>query len=135
MVHAYVKTISLIQMYGVSTTYIVSFLFGVWLHAQTYFKHQETASAQENREYVLSEMCRALKTIAVVVDDDDLSKLNPSDVIVVPLAEEGEVERSLMFVQVRHMCTSAISSRSGLTRGANVGVLRGMNVILQILYL
>ena len=115
-------------MYGVSTTYIVSFLFGVWLHAQTYFKHQETASAQENREYVLSEMCRALKTIAVVVDDDDLSKLNPSDVIVVPLAEEGEVERSLMFVQVRHMQTCAVSNRSGLTRGADVGVLRGMNV-------
>lgn len=115
-------------MYGVSATYVVSFLFGVWLHAQTYFKHQETASAQENREYVLSEMCRALKTIAVVVDDDDLSKLNPSDVIVVPLAEEGEVERSLMFVQVRHMQTCAVSSRAGLTRGANVGVLRGMNV-------
>ena len=48
-------------------------------------------------------MRRALKTIAVVVDGDDLSKLSPSEVIVVPLAEEGEVERSLMFVEVGYV--------------------------------
>ena len=71
---------------------------------QTYLSHRGTSSAQENRDYILSEMRRALKTIAVVVDGDDLSKLSPSEVIVVPLAEEGEVERSLMFVEVGYVC-------------------------------
>ena len=45
-------------------------------------------------------MHRALKTIAVVVDDDDLSKLNPNEVIVVPTAVEGEVEHNLLCVEV-----------------------------------
>lgn len=70
--------------------------------SQTYFALKETTPAQENRDYILSEMHRALKTIAVVVDGDDLSELNPSEVIVVPTAEEGEVEHSLMFVEASH---------------------------------
>ena len=84
-------------------------------HSQTYFAHKEATPAQENRDYILGEMRRALKTIAVVVDGDDLSELNPNEVIVVPSAEVGEVERSLMFVEVSHLyvglCTT-YSTRS-----------------------
>lgn len=91
--------------------------------------HQGAASARENRDYVLGEMCRALKTIAVVVDDDDLSKFNPSEVVVVPLAEEGEVERSLMFVQVGHMTDLCrIQQSRSIMRSQCVGGFRGMNL-------
>ena len=50
-------------------------------------------------------MLKALKTICAVVDGEAPDNLDPNEVIVVPPAEEGDLEKSLNSLEVGVVCT------------------------------
>ena len=50
-------------------------------------------------------MLKALKTICAVVDGETPVNLDPNEVIVVPPAEEGDLEKSLNSLEVGVVCT------------------------------
>jgi catenin alpha len=67
--------------------------------AQTYIEHSSQLSAKENRDFVLGQMNKALRTICAVADGESPASLDPNDVIVVPSAEVGDVEKSFDILE------------------------------------